>query len=98
MVGIKYDFVAKPWQYNGPSSWTFISLPENIAKEIRRNFKSEEKGWGRLNVTAKIGRTIWKTAVWYDTKMNTYILPLKAEVRIKESVDVDKKLSASIRI
>ena len=34
--GIKYEFAARPWQYNGPGGWHFISLPKNLAKEIRK--------------------------------------------------------------
>ena len=97
-TGLKYDFKSKPWQYGGAGSWTFISLPKRIAKEIRSHLKSEEEGWGRLKATARIGKTTWKTAIWFDTKMNTYLLPLKAEVRKKESVETDKNLSVTVWI
>lgn len=96
--GIKYDFNEKPWRYNGQSSWTFISLPRKISREIRDNFISEEKGWGRLNVTAKIGITLWQTAIWFDTKMNTYLLPLKKEVRKKENIEIEKNVKVSLWI
>ena len=96
-TGIKFEFTAKPWQFTGPSSWTFISLSKNLSKEIRENLKSEEQGWGRLKATAKIGKTEWKTAIWFDTKMNTYLL-LKAEIRKKENVEIDKNISTTIWI
>ncbi|MBC6993352.1 DUF1905 domain-containing protein [Lewinella lacunae] len=88
---IKYDFHAKPWQYPGPGSWTFVSVPEDLAEEIRNTQKSEEEGWGRLKATAKIGATEWKTAIWFDTKRNTYLLPLKADVRRKEAIELAKE-------
>lgn len=94
--GIKYNFIAKPWKYNGPNGWTFISLPKSISKEIRDNFKCEEEGWGRLKVTAKIGKTVWKTAIWFDTKMNTYLLPLKSEVRKKENIEFEKNVTINL--
>jgi hypothetical protein len=96
--GLKYNFTAKPWKYTGPASWTFISLPKNIAKEIRENLKSEEQGWGRLKATAKIGNTEWNTAIWFDSKMNTYLLPLKTQIRKKECIEVNKNLSVTIWI
>ncbi len=86
--GVKYKFEAKPWRYNGPNGWYFISLPIDFSKEIRQNFKSEEEGWGRLKATAKIGETEWKTAIWFETKSNTYLLPLKAEVRKNEAIEL----------
>jgi hypothetical protein len=88
--GIKYEFTSKPWQYTGPGGWYFISLPEKMAKEIRKVLKSEEEGWGRLKAIAKIGNSEWKTAIWFDTKMNTYLLPLKAEIRKLENLTIDK--------
>ena len=96
--GIKYEFNATPWKYNGPGGWIFVSLPNHISKEIRNTFKNEEAGWGRLKAIAKSGNTEWQTAIWFDTKMNTYILPLKSEIRKKEMIDMDKMLLLTIWI
>ena len=95
-TGLKYDFIAKPWRYTGPSSWTFISIPKSITTEIRENLKSEEEGWGRLKATAKIGNTKWRTAIWFDSKLTTYLLPLKTEIRRKENIQIDKNLKVTI--
>lgn len=97
-TGIKYKFTAKPWQFVETNSWTFISLPTDIATKIRDNFKDEEQGWGRLKATAKIGKTEWKTAIWFDTKHNTYLLPLKAKIRKNENIEIDKIVNATIWI
>jgi hypothetical protein len=91
-AGIKYGFTAKPWQYSGPAAWYFVSLPHKLAKEIRNALRSEEEGLGRLKATAKIGNSEWKTAIWFDTKMDTYLLPLKAEIRKKENCIIGKNV------
>jgi hypothetical protein len=85
---IKYEFSAITWQYSSPGGWCFVSLPVEIAKEIRDNLRWQEEGWGRLKATAKIGESEWQTAIWFDTKMNTYLLPVKAEIRKKENVGI----------
>lgn len=90
-AGIKYEFNASPWQYNAPGGWYFVSLPEKLGKEIRNALKSEEEGWGRLKVTARIGNSEWTTAIWFDTKANTYLLPLKAEIRKREKLEIEKE-------
>ena len=95
---IQYQFTAEPWKYSGPNGWHFISLPQKLSKEIRENFRSEEQGWGRLTASAKIGETEWQTAIWFDTKVNTYLLPLKAEVRKKEDLKIGKKAKVSVFI
>lgn len=93
---IKHQFSAKTWQHPSPGGWYFISLPTTIAAEIRTGLQSEEEGWGRLKAVAKTGNSEWKTAIWYDTKMNTYLLPLKAEIRKKEGIIVGKKLQITL--
>ena len=96
--GIKYEFSAEPWKHGGAASWHFVSLPDELAKEIRDNFQTEERGWGRLPVTVRVGESEWKTSIFFDTKAKTYFLPLKAELRRKEGLEVGKSLEASIWI
>ena len=96
--GIKYEFVAKPWQYTGQGAWIFVSLPSDLAKEIRHHFKSEEEGWGRLKVTAQLGKTEWKTAIWFDKKADTYLLPLKSDIRKKENIIANNPVKVSLWI
>lgn len=96
--GVKYTFKAEPWQYKAPGGWFFVSFPVDLAEEIRNMFRSEEEGWGRLKANAKIGNSEWKTAIWFDTKQNTYFLPLKAEIRKKEGIITDKEIEITVWI
>lgn len=95
---IKYSFSAKIWQYDGPNGWYFVSLPQNISKEIRENLRWQEEGWGRLKASAKIETVEWETAIWYATKRNTYILPLKADIRKKCKLEKDQIIEVSVFI
>lgn len=94
--GVPFQFTATPWQHSGAGGWVFVALPEKMAKEIRTLFRDQEQGWGRLTATAKIGDTEWKSAIWFDTKRNTYLLPLKANVRKLENIDMTKKLKVMV--
>ena len=85
---IKYEFSAECWQHASPGGWYFISLPKTIAKEIRAALQTEEEGWGRLKATAQIGNSQWKTAIWFDKKLTTYLLPIKTEIRKSEHVEI----------
>jgi Domain of unknown function (DUF1905) len=96
--GIEYKFTAKPWRYPGYAGWYFVSLPYELGKEIRDTLKFEEKGWGRLKAKAKIGNSEWDTAIWFDTKMNTYLLPLKAGIRKMENIVIDKNIETVLWI
>jgi hypothetical protein len=86
ITGIGYNFTAELWQHGAPGGWYFVSLPTEVSTEIRELLKSKEEGWGRLKSTAKIGSTTWKTAIWFDTKLGTYLLPIKSVVRASEGI------------
>ena len=89
---MKYEFTAKVWNYSstvGTGGWHI---------EIRENLGFLEEGWGRLKMTAKTDNTQWETAIWFDTKLDTYLLPLKAEIRKKEKITTDKEIEIMIWI
>ena len=96
--GVHYSFEAKIWYYDSPGGWYFVSLPQQLSQQIRAVFKSEEQGWGRLKATAQIGNTRWETAVWFESKKNAYILPLKSEIRKKEQLTEHQNISVRIWI
>lgn len=63
-----------------------MSLPLTLSKKIRDVHGTFEEGWGRLKVQAKIGKSEWDTAIWYDTQARGYLLPLRADIRKKQKV------------
>jgi len=69
LLKVSYEFSAIVWQYSGQSSWYFVSLPVELASEIRQHSKWQEESWGRMKAKAKIGETDWESAIWYDKKM-----------------------------
>lgn len=79
---VQYDFTATFQKYKEDAcGWNFLFMPEDSAKEIRADFKHCEEGWGRMKVTVKIGGSEWRTSIWFDTKHDTYLLPVKAAIR-----------------
>jgi hypothetical protein len=95
---VTYSFKAKVWKHNAPAAWYFLTVPKNTSAEIKTLFKQWEEGWGRLKCSAQIANTIWQTAIWYDTKHQAYVLPLKAEIRRKECIEIDELISVTIKI
>ncbi len=95
---IHYQFPAIIWQHESTAggSWQFASLPSDMSVEIRNLLQWQEEGWGRLKAIAKIGETEWKTSIWFDSKSKVYLLPLKAEIRKKEKLEIGMELEISI--
>lgn len=84
----KYSFKAKVWKYKGPAGWHFVTLPRKLSKTIREAHGLSEEGWGRLKADALIKKCKWDTAIWFDSKAKSYLLPIKASVRKSVEIDV----------
>lgn len=95
---IEYAFSTKMWRYESQGGWYFVSLPKDMSKEIRTHLGWQEEGLGRMKTTAKIETTAWETAIWFDTKADTYILPIKVEIRKKTKLEIDKSFEMCIFI
>jgi hypothetical protein len=93
---MKYSVSAKVWKYKGHAGWYFITLPKALSKKIRSKHGISEEGWGRLKTTATIGKSKWKTAIWYDTKAQGYLLPLKSVIRKKEKIAADTNVKVRL--
>lgn len=99
MLGkIPYEFSAETWQHGATGGWHFVTLPVEISTEIRTHFKWQEEGWGRLKARAKIGSSEWDTAIWFDTKRSSYLLPLKAVIRKKEGIEVNQTIQITLLV
>lgn len=97
-INITYEFTTSVWRHPSPGGWYFVSLPIEFSEEIRQNMKWQEEGWGKMKSKAKIRETLWDTAIWYDTKLGTYILPLKADIRKKEKIEIGNILDVEITL
>lgn len=88
-----YSFTENVWKYKGKGSWHFVTLPKDLSKVIRKNHGFDEEGWGRLKTLAKIGRAEWETAIWYDSKYDAYLLPVKSLIRRSEKIEATTKIN-----
>lgn len=95
---IRYRFSAKIWRYKSQGGWFFVSLPLDLSEEIRSQLKWQEEGWGRMKATARIEKIEWETAIWFDSKLKTYLLPLKKEIRIKAQLKLDDEIPVEVSL
>ncbi|MEL6560380.1 MAG: DUF1905 domain-containing protein [Bacteroidota bacterium] len=95
---MKYEFSGKLWTSAGPGGWHFVSLPQDLSKEIRANMQWQEEGWGRMKATAVIGESEWDTAIWFDKKAGTYLLPVKSAIRKKTGVKTGDVIKVSVLV
>lgn len=90
-----YRFTTNVWLYNGDSPWHFATISKALSKEIKQNLLFKPKGFGSIPVEVKTGKSKWKTSIFLD-KNETYILPLKKEIRKAENILSGNKYSFTI--
>lgn len=73
------------WKYSSTAAWYFLTLPSSVADQIRP--LAPKVGFRSVRVKATVGQTTWKTSLFPDTKSNSYLLPMKADVRRREDLN-----------
>jgi hypothetical protein len=98
MAHNNYKLRGRVWLYQGMAGWHFVTLPKKQSVEIRKKFDFNKRGWGSQPVKITIGQTQFKTSIFPDKKIGTYLLPLKAEVRKKEKINVGDNIKFDLEI
>lgn len=93
-----YKFKSQVWLYSGIAAWHFVTIPEALSKKIKSTFAGLERGFGSLPVQVTISGSAWRTSIFPDKKAGSYLLPLKAMIRKKESIKAGQTITVSIKI
>jgi hypothetical protein len=93
-----YAIRAKLWQYDGPGAWYFVSLPTDVADDIRARFGPPASSFGSIKVEAAVRETRWTTSLFPDKTRRTYLLPIKKAVRVAENLEIGDVTTISLRL
>lgn len=91
-----FVFAAELWRYSGPAAWYFLTLPREVADQIRPQVV--RVGFGSVRVRVCIGETSWKTSIFPDKASGSYVLPVKAEVRRAEGLDAGTQVMVCLEL
>ena len=97
-MSARFDFRATLWEFNGPASWYFLTLPQDMSAQIRGLTAGMRNSFGTLRVIATIGAATWRTSIFADTKRQAFLLPVKAVVRKKQRLSAGDDVAVSIEI
>ncbi|MCZ2858236.1 DUF1905 domain-containing protein [Blastococcus sp. VKM Ac-2987] len=78
------SFTAALWVHDGPAGWHFLTLPPEVADEVRERGAAARAGFGSVRVHATVGSTSWQTSVFPDARSGSYLLPVRKSVRAAE--------------
>jgi hypothetical protein len=83
---IEFEFTGTVIKYEGErAAWHFVTLPDDLAEEIRRFTAGHRGGWGSVKVRVQIGATSWSTSL-FPSEDDSFVLPVKAAVRTAERI------------
>lgn len=89
-------FKGKIWFWRGPSPYYFVTVPEKQCLDLKAISRLVTYGWGMIPVTARIGKTVWKTSLF--PKDGRYIVPLKDSVRDAERLKEDDTVTLHLEV
>lgn len=95
---MRYEFRGRIWRQDSTGAWRFLSLPSDISASIRTLVGKPRVAFGSLRVKARIGGSSWETSIFPDAKRACYLLPVKADIRRKESVADGDEVAAVIEL
>jgi hypothetical protein len=96
---MRYEFDAVLWQWQARTdSWTFVSLPLELADEVLDVAGPVTRGFGSVRVEVTVGSTTWRTSIFPDAKAGTYVLPIKKAVRRAEGLTTDGTLRLTLTL
>ena len=93
---MELEFSGEMWFWKGPAPWYFVTVPEEECSALEATSAVVSYGWGMIPVTARIGGTRWKTALW--PKDGRYIVPVKADVRRAEGLDLGETVTVRLSV
>lgn len=91
-----FEFTGDIWFWRGPAPWYFVTVPASESRAIKAVSGIVTYGWGVIPVTARIGRTRWRTSLF--PKDDLYIVPVKASVRKSENLDLGDRVAVLLEI
>lgn len=91
-----FEFSGTIWYWRGPAPWYFVTVPAEVAEDLKAVSSFVTYGWGMIPATVRIGSTKWKTALW--PKDGSYIVPIKAHVQKAESITEGDEVALSLMV
>lgn len=94
---MEIDFETVLWESNSDAAWVFASVPADRADEIDELVPSKA-GFGSVKVKVVIGDTSWETSLFPDKKRETFVLPVKKQVRDAQGVTIGDVVRVHLEI
>jgi hypothetical protein len=92
-----YEFEAEVWVSGGEGAWHFLTLPADVGEGLKA-LRGPARNFGSMRVSASVGDTVWKTSLFPDRRLGTFLLPVKADVRRRLGLGVGDSVRVTIEV
>ena len=99
----EYKVKSRVWLWNAEKgSWHFVTIPNNISDEIHfaqklKNF-GQRRGFGSVKVKITIGKSVFSTSLFPNSKDKTFVMPIKASIRKTENINNGDEIEFTLKI
>ncbi|GAA4022111.1 DUF1905 domain-containing protein [Allokutzneria multivorans] len=93
---MKVTFTGEVWYWRGPAPWYFVTVPEEVRRDIQELSGHVSYGWGMIPATVTVGGSTWATSLF--PKDGSYIVPLKTQMRRREGIEEGQTISLDLAI
>ena len=90
------EFTGEVWFWRGPAPHHFVSVPQELCGGIGAASALVTYGWGMIPVEVHLGGSRWATSLF--PKDGGYLVPLRADVRRREQVDLGDTVTVGLTI
>jgi len=92
-----FEFTSELYEWSARDNWFFVDLPFQVSDAITA-LPLVPGGFGSVKVEATVGHVTWRTSVFPDDKRGTFVLPIKKEVRTRNSLVTGSQVEVSLEI
>ena len=92
----EFEFSARLWRWPR-GNWFFVTLPFDVADEIDDHAPAARVGFGSVRVEVTIGGSTWQTSVFPDKGAESFLLPVKQQIRRAEGIDDGDDIDVTLR-
>ena len=99
-----WTFTAPLWRWAAkqesadPGSWSFVTLPDEVAEDIRDSLVEPPRGFGSVRVTVEVGASRWSTSVFPDKESGSFVLPVKQMVRRAAGIEEGDPVTVTLSL
>ncbi len=94
LAPFRFEAIVLYWR--GPSPFFFAPIPLQHLDTLKQAAKLVTYGWGMVPVDATIGTVTFATSLF--PKDETYLLPLKADVRRKTNITAGDSITVEMAV